>query len=40
MCLRLPYLIFVKVAGWLSLLARSDASKDVELLILRHEMAV
>jgi transposase InsO family protein len=26
--------------GWLALLARSDTSKDVEILILRHEVAV
>ena len=26
--------------GWLILLARSDASKEVEILVLRHEVAV
>ncbi|MFC5826234.1 hypothetical protein [Nonomuraea insulae] len=26
--------------GWLTLLARSDASKNMEILILRHEVAV
>ncbi len=26
--------------SWLSLLARSDAAKDVEILVLRHEVAV
>jgi hypothetical protein len=26
--------------AWLALLARSDASKDVEILVLRHEIAV
>jgi hypothetical protein len=26
--------------GWLALLARSDAAKDVEILTLRHEIAV
>jgi hypothetical protein len=30
----------VRVFGWLMLLARSDASKDAEILILRHEVAV
>src|SRR6266540_3234651 len=38
--LRLLYLIFVWIVGWLALLARSTASKDVELLVLRHEVAV
>ena len=30
----------VRLFGWLVLLARSDASKDVEILVLRHEVAV
>ncbi|MDQ3785784.1 MAG: transposase, partial [Actinomycetota bacterium] len=40
MSLRLLYLIFVRVLGWLWLLGRSAASKNVELLVLRHEVAV
>jgi putative transposase len=37
--LRLLYLIFVRLC-WLVLLSRSTASKDAELLVLRHELAV
>ena len=40
MSLRLLYLIFVRLCGWLALLGRSSASKNAELLILRHEVAV
>jgi putative transposase len=38
--MRLLYLIFVWLCGWLVLLGRSSASKDAELLVLRHEVAV
>src|SRR5689334_1618321 len=34
------YLIFVRLTGWMALLARSAASKDAELLVLRQEVAV
>jgi putative transposase len=35
--LRLAYLAFVRPLGWLALLGRASASKDIELLVLRHE---
>lgn len=40
MLIRLVYLFVVRVLGWLALLAGSDAAKDVEILVLRHEVAV
>jgi putative transposase len=40
MWFRVLYLVFIRVVGWLALLARSPASKDVEILVLRHEVDV
>ena len=40
MALRLAYLVLTRVLSWLALLARSDAAKDIEILVLRHEVAV
>ena len=34
------HFISIRLCGWLVLLARSSASKDAELLVLRHEVAV
>ena len=34
------YLGLVRVLGWLALLARTDAATNVELVMLRHEVAV
>jgi putative transposase len=38
--IRVLYLFMVRVFGWLALLARSGTSKEVEILVLRHEVAV
>ena len=38
--LRLLYLIISLLLSWLTLLGRSSSSKDLELLVLRHEVAV
>ena len=37
---RLLYLIFSRLLSRLMLLGRATSSKDIELLILRHEVAV
>jgi hypothetical protein len=38
--LRLLYLIFLRLLNLLMLFGRSSTSKDIELLVLRHEVAV
>ncbi|MEV4311184.1 helix-turn-helix domain-containing protein [Actinocrispum sp. NPDC049592] len=40
MAVRLVYQLFGQVLSWLALFARSSASKDAEILALRHEVAV
>jgi len=37
---RLTYLITVRLFGWLGLLLRRSTAKDVEILVLRHEVSV
>ncbi len=40
MTVRMLYLTLVRLTGWMMLMARSSASKDAELLVLRQEVAV
>lgn len=40
MGLRLMYLLASRMVSWLILLARSDAAKDIEILVLRHQLTV
>lgn len=38
--MRFAYRVVLRMFGWLALLARSDRTKDAEILILRHQVAV
>ena len=40
MAFRLRYLILCQLTGWLALLAHRQTSKNAELLVVRHEVAV
>ena len=40
MALRLIYQVFTTLLGWIVLRARSDTTKDIEILILRQQLAV
>jgi hypothetical protein len=35
--IRLLYLLMIRLFGWVALPARSATSKDVEILVVRHE---
>ena len=36
----LTYQMFVKLLSWIVLRARSDTTKEIEILVLRHQLAV
>ena len=38
--LRLIYQMFAKLLGWIVLRTRSDTTKEIEILVLRHQLAV
>ena len=40
MALRLIYQMFATLLGWILLHTRSDTTKDIEILVLRHQLAV
>ena len=40
MALRLIHQVFTTLLGWIVLRTRSDPTKDIEILVLRHQLAV
>jgi hypothetical protein len=40
MALRLSYQMFSKLLGWKALRVRSETAKEIEILVLRHQLAV
>jgi hypothetical protein len=38
--LRLIYLVFSKLLSWMILLAQSQQAKEIEILVLRHQLAI
>ena len=40
MALQLIYLVFSKLLSWMVLRTRSDTTKEIEILVVRHQLAV
>ena len=40
MTLQLIYQVFTTLLGWIVLRTRSETTKDIEILVLRHQLAV
>ena len=40
MALRLIYQMFSKLLGWIVLRTRFDTTKEIEILVLRHQLAI
>jgi hypothetical protein len=40
MALQLIYAMFSKLLGWMVLRTRADTTKEIEILVLRHQLAV
>ena len=40
MAVKLIYQTFVKLLSWMALRARSDTANEIEILVLRHQLAV
>ena len=40
MALKLIYQMFMKVLSWMVLSVRSDTANEIEILVLRHQLAV
>jgi hypothetical protein len=38
--LKLIYVMFSKLLGWMVLRTRCDTTKEIEILVLRHQLAV
>ena len=40
MALRLIYMTITRILAWMVLLTRSDTAKEIEILVLHHQLAV